>query len=56
MTQLVGDLLKKKYRLSFGFVVNQSTPPPLPSFFVAVNESLLGATVFYGVIFPGTFG
>ena len=40
MTQLVGELLKKKSRLSFGFVVNQPPPPPL--FFVTVNESSIG--------------
>lgn len=52
MTQLVGDLLKKNYRLSFGFVVNQPTPPPLPSFFVAVNESLLGDNCILWCYFP----
>lgn len=43
---------KKNYRLSFGFVVNQPTPPPLPSFFVAVNESLLGDNCILWCYFP----
>ena len=51
MTQLVGDLLKKNYRLSFGFVVNQPTPPPLPSFFCRCERIAVGRQLYFMVLF-----
>lgn len=52
MTQLVGDLLKKNYRLSFGFVVNQPTPPPLPSpLFCRCERIAVGRQLYFMVLF-----
>ena len=48
--------LKKTYRLSFGFVVNQPTPPPLPSplFLSLWTNRLLGDNCILWCFFSPT--